>query len=349
MSNLKTGPWKLSDIKGIPKNGLKVFSCFHCGGGSTMGYKLAGYEMLGGVEIDPKIMAIYRENHNPKHSYLMGVQDFNKIPADQIPKELFNLDILDGSPPCSSFSMSGSRESAWGEKKKFREGQANQVLDDLFFDFLDTAKILKPKVVIAENVKGMVMGKAKGYVKLIAERFEKEGYDMQLFLLNSAFMGVPQRRERTFFIGRRKDLKLPNLKLSFNEKPITVREAFGELSEELGASGLNSINYKYYRATSPGSSLSKVHPKGHLFNSFRLDEGLIAPTVTGNSQGLYREKDMYGLTKGQFSRLQSFPDDFDFLDQKPGYVCGMSVPPFMMQRVSDQIHKQWFNLSEQRG
>jgi hypothetical protein len=63
----------------------------------------------------------------------MGVQEFNKLPLNKIPADLFELDILDGSPPCSSFSMAGSREKAWGEKKKFREGQAHQVLDDSFF------------------------------------------------------------------------------------------------------------------------------------------------------------------------------------------------------------------------
>lgn len=191
MVQLKTGPWKLSELKNIEKNGLKVFSCFHCGGGSTMGYKLAGYEVLGGVEIDPEMMKIYRLNHNPKHSYLMGVQDFKKIQNDKLPDELFDLDILDGSPPCSSFSMAGSREKAWGEQKKFREGQANQVLDDLFFHFIDIANKLKPKVIVAENVKGLVIGKAKGYVKQIYQAFELSGYDVQLFLLNSAFMGVP--------------------------------------------------------------------------------------------------------------------------------------------------------------
>ena len=67
------GPWNLTDLATVPKNGLTAFSCFHCGGGSTMGYKLAGFSMLGGVEIDPEMMAIYRANHKPKHSYLMGV------------------------------------------------------------------------------------------------------------------------------------------------------------------------------------------------------------------------------------------------------------------------------------
>ena len=87
-----------------------VFSCFHCGGGSTMGYKLAGCRVLGGVEIDPAMMAVYRANHHPEHSYLMGVGDFVKIPDADLPAELFDLDILDGSPPCSTFSTSGLRE-----------------------------------------------------------------------------------------------------------------------------------------------------------------------------------------------------------------------------------------------
>ena len=131
MNKLINGPWNLKDLDKVEKNSLKVFSCFHCGGGSTMGYKLSGYEVLGGVEIDPEMMNVYKLNHNPKYSYLMGVQDFNQIPDSELPKELFNLDILDGSPPCSSFSMAGSREKAWGKEKQFREGQSKQVLDDL--------------------------------------------------------------------------------------------------------------------------------------------------------------------------------------------------------------------------
>ena len=143
-----------------------------------MGYKLAGFEVLGGVEIDPQMMAVYKTNHNPKHPYLMGVEEFNKIPNDQLPKELFELDILDGSPPCSSFSMAGSREKGWGEKKMFREGQALQVLDDLFFHFIETAKKLQPKVVIAENVKGLIQGNARGYVKEIFQGFKNIGISL---------------------------------------------------------------------------------------------------------------------------------------------------------------------------
>lgn len=83
------------------------------------------------------------------------------IALKDYPKELYNLDILDGSPPCSTFSLAGEREKNWGKSKKFREGQAYQVLDDLFFEFIKLAEKLKPKIIVAENVKGILMGNAK--------------------------------------------------------------------------------------------------------------------------------------------------------------------------------------------
>ena len=338
----KTGPWNLTDLKDIPKNGFKVFSCFHCGGGSSMGYKLSGFEVLGGVEIDPEMMKIYKTNHNPKYSYLMGVQDFNKIPNNELPKELFELDILDGSPPCSSFSMAGSREKAWGKNKKFREGQAVQVLDDLFFHFIETARKLQPKIVVAENVKGLVMGKAKGYVKQINQLFNHAGYECQLFLLNAAFMGVPQKRERTFFIARRKDLKLPKLNLKFEEKPITAKNAIEGINEHYKK--LTESQNKWWQLCKPGNSFSSVHPKGSWFNSIKLAPDQVANTVLGSAarsaSGLYHWSEPRQFTPREYARFQSFPDDYNEGSLELVYVCGMSVPPYMMNRVSKQIELQ---------
>lgn len=344
MAPLRTGPWNLTDLKDVPKNGKTVFSCFHCGGGSTMGYKLAGYDVLGGVEIDPEMMAIYKANHNPKYSYLMGIQNFNKIPRNELPKELFNLDILDGSPPCSSFSIAGSREKAWGKKKKFREGQSTQVLDDLFFHFIETARLLQPKVVVAENVKGLLIGKAKGYVKQIAQGFNDAGYDLQLFLLNAAFMGVPQRRERSFFIAKKKSLKWPRLKLEFNEKPQEIGAAFFGLNTE-SLELCTEIQKKWWLKCPIGSSFSKIHPEGSWFNSFKLNPDNPAPTLgaAGGASGHFHWSEPKRIEGIFASRTQSFPDDYIFLNQRASYVCGMSVPPFMMQRVADQIYKQWFS------
>ena len=145
-------------------HGRTVFSTFACGGGSTMGYKLAGFNVLGANDIDPKMEMIYKKNHNPKHYFLC---DIRELMSQELPEELFNLDILDGSPPCTSFSMAGKREKDWGKKKKFAEGQAIQTLDDLYFRFLEVADHLKPKVIVSENVVGMVQGNAKKYWKNI--------------------------------------------------------------------------------------------------------------------------------------------------------------------------------------
>jgi len=341
MAQLRTGPWNLTDLKDVEKNGLKVFSCFHCGGGSTMGYKLAGYDVLGGVEIDPEMMQIYRANHNPKYSFLMGVEAFNKLPKEKIPDELFDLDILDGSPPCSSFSMAGSREKAWGEKKKFREGQADQVLDDLFFHFIQTAAILRPKVVVAENVKGLIIGKAKGYVKQIFQAFNLSGYDVQLFLLNSAFMGVPQKRERTFFIARRKDLKLSMVRFNFNEKTISAESVLNGLDSEMIEL---SDSYKFFwKLCKIGASFSTVHPKGSYFGTYKLNPKQPVNTIIASTGSAltHWEKPMR-LAGKQISRLQTFPDDYNFLNQESKYICGMSVPPYMTHRIADQIAKQMF-------
>ena len=83
--------WKLEDLKKIKKNGLKVFSCFACGGGSTMGYKLAGFDVIGCNEIDPKINNVYVKNHHPKYNFDTDIRD---LINSGLPDELYNLDIL---------------------------------------------------------------------------------------------------------------------------------------------------------------------------------------------------------------------------------------------------------------
>lgn len=181
---IKSTDWKWS-FKDYPKekNGLKVFSCFACGGGSTMGYKLAGCDVLGCVEIDKQMNEVYIKNHNPKYNFLMDIREFNSLPDSEIPSELFNLDILDGSPPCTTFSMAGEREESWGKKKKFREGQAEQTLDDLSFVFIKTAAKLKPRCVIMENVEGLLLGNAFDYVKKDLCRIQSDRLSSQTLAL----------------------------------------------------------------------------------------------------------------------------------------------------------------------
>ncbi len=335
--------WYLKDnypATNINKNGCNVFGTFISGGGSSMGYKLAGFNHLGGVEIDKTIAPIYKENHNPKYFYLQDLRDFNK--RSDLPKELYNLDILDGSPPCSTFSLSGSREKAWGKQKKFREGQVEQTLDDLVFVYIETIKKLKPKVCILENVKGIISGNAKVYSKEIVKRLKEIGYNVQVFLLNAASMGVPQKRERVFFIGLRNDFKLPKLKLEFNETPITYKEIENiyNTQKDKQDTAKATLWYKVVK----GNSFSKHHPKGHFFNDYKLDSNSIIPTITADkSHGVWNGNICRMLDKQELCLSGTFPLDYKFGKQAPKYLIGMSVPPVMIAQISLKIYEQWLS------
>lgn len=334
------GPWRLTDLQHVRSNGRTVFSVFCCGGGSTMGYKLAGYNVLGGVEIDPAMMQLYQANHRPMFSFTMPVQHFAALPDADIPAPLRALDVLDGSPPCSVFSMAGARQRKWGVTTHFREGDVAQRLDDLFLHYIGLAKRLRPRVVVAENVKGLILGKAKGYVSEIFAAFREAGYTAQLFLLNASRMGVPQARERTFFVARRADLELPGLKLYFDEPPIAAKTALSDLprtDEPPASPGV----LKYLTRTAPGDSLASVHPKGSLFNHVKMHPDRPAPTVTATC-GLYHWAEPRRISQAEAMRLQTFPDDYNPLGQDMRYVCGMSVPPYMMHRLSSAIAAQLF-------
>lgn len=332
--------WYLKDCypaKGIDKHGLKVFGTFICGGGSTMGYKLAGFNHLGGVEIDPPIADVYKTNHEPKYLYNEDIRKF--VQRTDIPEELYNLDLLDGSPPCSSFSMAGNREKDWGKEKVFREGQAKQTLDDLFFDYIALAKKLQPKVVLAENVKGLIQGNAKAYVHKIKKGFEDAGYKVQLFLLNAASMGVPQKRERVFFICQRNDLNLPKLELSFNENNIPFEMVE---STDIGKQ-ITGDMLPLWKLCSMGKSLSTVHEKGNYFGSYKVSpKETVNTVIASTSSPLLHYKYPNYISKNEVCQIGTYPLDYNFKKVEPKYLIGMSVPPVMTAQIAHQIYLQWF-------
>lgn len=119
-----------------------------------MGYKLAGFDIVGCCELDSRMIEIYKKNLHPKYSFLMDIRDF--LSLENLPKELFGLDILDGSPPCSVFSLAGEREKNWGKKKKFREGQKEQRLDDLFFLFFESCRKIETENICSGKCEGAI-------------------------------------------------------------------------------------------------------------------------------------------------------------------------------------------------
>lgn len=317
-----------------------------------MGYKLAGYNVIGCNEIDPRMARHYVKNLKPKCLFVEPIQEFKL--RDDLPEELYNLDVLDGSPPCSTFSMAGNREKDWGRKKHFREGQQAQVLDTLFFDFIDLARKLQPKVVIAENVKGMLIGEAVNYVIRVREELEEAGYYVQHFLLNAAKMGVPQRRERVFFLCLRKDLaepvlqqatlfeKLPKIDMDFRGEEIPFGEIADYEGDPLKPSALQLWKHREPGDRSLADACMRLRGKGSFFNNLFVYKDRVCPTITAHSEMLTHVDTPRQLSKMETVLASTFPVDYDFEEGKAwGYICGMSVPPVMMAQVADRVREQW--------
>lgn len=201
-------PYKLKDVyESESKKNFSFISTFAGGGGSSTGYKLSGGTVLAINEFLDHAHQTYLDNYPGVEGKILPgdirdyiSQDFLDI-AEIEPKE---LDILDGSPPCTLFSMSGKREKSWNQERDYH-GKKVSNIEDLTQDFLNIAEGVQPKLVVIENVKAMAAGNAKKYLAQFVNRLEDIGYTASWKVLDASRYGVPQRRERVFIIGVRND------------------------------------------------------------------------------------------------------------------------------------------------
>jgi DNA (cytosine-5)-methyltransferase 1 len=198
----------MAEIVALPWNGFTVASTFSGCGGSSLGYRMAGFRVLWASEFIPAARESYRVNA-AEYTVLDG-RDIRQIKANEVLSAIElgvgDLDLLDGSPPCAAFSEAGPREKSWGAIRRYSD--TAQRTDDLFFEFARLLRDLQPKTFIAENVSGLVRGKAKGYFKRIFAALKDCGYRVEARLLDAQWLGVPQSRRRLIFIGVRNDLGL---------------------------------------------------------------------------------------------------------------------------------------------
>lgn len=209
----------MSEIARIQPCGLRVISTFAGAGGSSLGYRMAGCKVLWASEFIDAARAVYQANAAP--GTIVDGRDIREVDPVEVMRTVGiapgELDILDGSPPCSSFSTAGKREAGWGEVKKYSDKA--QRTDDLFFEFIRFVRAIQPKVFVAENVSGLVKGTAKGYFLEILAAMKACGYNVKAQLLDAQWLGVPQARERIIFIGTRADLAIEPV----HPKPLPYR------------------------------------------------------------------------------------------------------------------------------
>jgi DNA (cytosine-5)-methyltransferase 1 len=330
-----------SHLKDKAPNAPTVISTFAGGGGSSLGYSMAGFRELYAVEWEQNAAEVLRLN-------FPGVPVHEGDICELKLKTIFEitglkkgeLDVFDGSPPCQGFSLAGKREMT--DSRNF-----------LFKEYARLLRGLRPKVFVMENVSGMVVGKMKKIFVEILMELKSCGYDVRAVLMNSMFFNVPQARKRIIFIGVRKDLGIGPSYPTHREKPISCSASTADLvidqaeRELLLEAGRKYRCYKYWHMIKPGQQEADITGVG--FSATRYNPSKPANTITKTDgcislHGAMHWSERRRFTVGEFKRFSSFPDEFAFIEGKrwgePVKRIGNSVPPLFMRAIAEHIRRE---------
>ena len=234
--------YTLDDLEKSANRKLFTYiSFFAGGGGSSAGYKLAGGDCKFVNEFQQVAVDTYLANW-PNTPHICD--DIKNISGKKIMEmtgiQEGELDILDASPPCPPFSMSGTKQKGWG-KEKTAYGMKQKNIEDLTWEVIRITGEMKPKVVICENVKGLTMEYASEHLQRMVNDFEAQGYTTVWKVLKGQEQGVPQKRERVFIVSIRNDV-MDDIGMPFmcinnvfpepEKEFATIQDAIGDLKHD---------------------------------------------------------------------------------------------------------------------
>jgi len=325
---------------------MALISLFSGAGGLDRGFHKAGFVTIVANEYDPAICPTFRANF-PDVNLIEG--DIRNIDETKLPK---NIEGIIGGPPCQSWSEGGAKRGIEDPR-----GQ-------LFNDYIRILKSVQPLFFVAENVSGMLAPRNKKAVDAFLSSFEEAGYDVNLKMLNAKDFEVPEDRDRIFYIGFRKDLKIKDFEYPVPVEPrVTLRDAIWDLKEsaipalphnhtngkkckvpnhEYYVSGFSSIFMSRNRVRSwdeqgftvqASGRQCQLHPQAPKMQKIDSDRQIFVP----GSEHLYRR-----MTVREVARIQTFPDDYKFIydDVNVGYkMIGNAVPVNLAYHVAKQIRE----------
>lgn len=225
----------MAEVRAVPDCGIKVASTFSGAGGSCLGFKMAGLRVLWANEFVPAAADTYAANFP---DVVLDRRDVRLVTADELLTacgiEAGQLDVLEGSPPCQSFSIAGRRQKGWGKVKRHADG-SEQRSDDLFAEFMRLLCGVRPRAFVAENVRGLTMGVARGHFNRVLASMRESGYRVVARILDAQWLGVPQMRSRVFFVGYRDDLGIEPV----FPAPLTYRYSLAEACPEVVSAAIH--------------------------------------------------------------------------------------------------------------
>ncbi len=344
----------MDDVKKAKgSNGFTMVSTFSGCGGSCLGFEMAGFDLKWANEFIPEARETYRANHE---DVILDDRDVRKVKGSDILEavglSVGELDLFEGSPPCSSFSMAGSREKAWGKVKSYSDSE--QRADDLFFEYSRLIKEIQPKTFIAENVSGLVRGTALGYFREILRDLRANGYTVEAKLLDASWLGVPQARKRIIFIGVRNDLvekyKVAPAFPSPFDYQYSLAEALEDvapLADYLDPDTGHDISLDRYAIGSEWDKTPVGKASEKYFQLVKPDPSKPVGTITATIGAMSAASVVHPLEKRKFTLeelrlLSSFPADFTLTGTyaQRAERIGRSVPPLMARAIGETIAKE---------
>lgn len=333
----------MAELAQLAPNGWTCASTFSGTGGSSTGYRMAGFRVIWASEFVPAAAESYRANADP--STVVHTGDIRELD----PARLEVPDLLDGSPPCAAFSSQGKLSATWGQERSY--SGTTQRTDDLFDEFARLVEALRPKVFIAENVSGLVRGVAKGYFKRTLARLRAAGYRVEARLLDASWLGAAQERKRIIFCGVRDDLALAPAFPSPTPRRRSIRDALGDdyggLIWRWGIADPTRPCPTIQTSYTSHSELAVLAPPGtdHDPETGRDLHAGLSRFAAAQARAARRELpasyalDVRRLTLLELRALAGFPPDFKLTgsyDQRWERI-GRAVPPVMMAAIAATV------------
>jgi DNA (cytosine-5)-methyltransferase 1 len=344
---------------------MKIIDLFAGVGGLSLGFEEAGFETVASVDIWEDAVATYNHNHKNGAGIVSDVHEFNRKILPKILKEHVVSGVI-GGPPCQGYS------SARLSDRSERILGINEERNQLYLEFVKTVKLASPDFFLLENVRGMVSLDKGAFVEDILKRFGALGYSVTFRILNASDYGVPQSRQRVFFIGiKNKEFVFPP---AFKEL-IGCKDALSDLPLK-PSSTLDYISEpknEFQRRMRRGSALISNHeetnhskqtidiislvPDGGSIKSLpeeywqvrkfnkafqRMNSELPSMTIDTGHRNYFHYSENRIPTVRESARIQSFPDKFEFLGSKTSQYkqVGNAVPPLLALALAREIKKQ---------
>ena len=376
--SLEYKPYYMMDVEiSSSKKLFTVISTFSGGGGSSLGYKLAGGDVLVANEFVEEASNTYLAN-SPKTKML--TDDIKEITGqdllDTVNLKKGELDILDGSPPCSFFSTASrwSKSKSTSNVKNYSDGKKVENIEDLFYEYIRIASDIMPKVIIAENVPSMLNQDHRKYFDNVINGFSDIGYYPMAKCMDASNYSVPQSRVRCIFICVRSDIadsinigrhEIHNIYPRGSHRFISIKNAIDDVNNN--QEDIDTLIEYYERGGFQKKWMSKlpknpdklmkashIHPTQSLFNLIRPCPDLPSPTLTQTGQqlalsGVFHYNEDRKLSVQELMRLTTLPEDFVLtgtFDQRAERVCRM-VPPKLMYAVAESVYENVLKLYNQ--